>query len=131
MAAYGGDRIVPVVPASEGLRIAMLTGIAIPRRGVRPAAEQLVHREHGERRRHPELTGTDPPLAREVKYLAPLAQQRPEIGQRPKVLQLVRVDDRAHALDLTFRDVEGHHADQSPLAVEEQRPGLPVDLLAA
>src|SRR3712207_8138034 len=41
------------------------------------------------------------------------------------------VDDRAHALDPAVGDVEGHHADQPAVAVEEQRTRLPVDLRAA
>src|SRR5918999_6413980 len=67
----------------------------------------------------------------ELKNLAPLAQQRAQVGQRPQVPQLVRVDDRAHGLDLALRDVEGHHGDQPALAVEEERTRLPVYLLAA
>jgi hypothetical protein len=63
--------------------------------------------------------------------LVALAQERAQVGHRPQVLQLVRVDDRAHALDLAVGDVEDHHAGQSALAVEEQRTRLPVDLLAA
>jgi hypothetical protein len=47
------------------------------------------------------------------------------------VAQLVRVDDRAHALDLPLGHVEDQHADQPALAIEEQRPRLPVDLGAA
>src|SRR5215207_8989507 len=73
----------------------------------------------------------DPLGARELKNLAPLAHQRAQVGQRPQVPQLVRVDDRAHALDLPLSDVEGHHTDQPALAVEEQRTWLPVYLLAA
>jgi hypothetical protein len=47
------------------------------------------------------------------------------------VAELVRVDDRAHALDLALRDVEAHHADQLAVAVEDQRTRLPVHVLAA
>src|SRR3954447_21281660 len=60
-----------------------------------------------------------------------LAQQRAQVAHGPQVLQLVRVDDRAHGLDLLLRDVEDRHADQPALAVEEQRAWLAVDLLAA
>src|SRR5918995_1246830 len=67
----------------------------------------------------------------EGKGSAPLAQQRAQVGQRPQVPQLVRVDDRVHALDLALRDVEGDHGDQPALAVEEQRTRLPVYFLAA
>src|SRR4051812_47540952 len=63
--------------------------------------------------------------------LASLAQQRAQVTHWAQVAQLVRIVDRAHALDLGLGDVEDQHADQPALAVEEQRPGLPVDLLAA
>src|SRR6266487_2123518 len=63
--------------------------------------------------------------------LASLAQQRAQVAHRPQVPQLVRVDDRAHALDLALRDVEDRHAVQPALAVEEQRTRVPVHLLAA
>ena len=71
------------------------------------------------------LTAPEPDL----KDLAPLAQQGAEVGHLPQVLQLVRVDDRAHALDLTLRDIEDHNADQPALAVEKERTRLPVHLL--
>src|ERR687891_1024887 len=68
--------------------------------------------------------------ARATSVRPPLAQQRVQVGERPQVPQLVRVDDRVHALDLALRDVEGHHADQPALAVEEQRTWLSVYLFA-
>jgi len=40
---------------------------------------------------------------------AALPGRPPGVGYRPQVAQLVRVDDRAHALDLALRDVEDHH----------------------
>ena len=46
------------------------------------------------------------------------------------MLQLVRVDDRAHALDLALRNVEDHDADQAAVTVENERTGLSVHLLA-
>jgi hypothetical protein len=68
---------------------------------------------------------------RGLTNLAALATQRAQVAHRPQVPQLVRVDDRAHALDLALRDVEARHADQPALAVEEQRTRLAVHLLTA
>src|SRR5205085_8621870 len=46
--------------------------------------------------------------------------QPAQVPHGPQVPQLVRIDDRAHALDLAVGDVEDHHADQPVVAVEEQ-----------
>jgi len=54
----------------------------------------------------------------ELTNLAPPAQQRAQVAHRPQVPQLVRVDDRAHALDLALCDVEDRHADRPALAVD-------------
>jgi hypothetical protein len=59
---------------------------------------------------------------RELRNLAALAQQRAQVAHRPQVPQLVRVDDRAHALDLALRDVEDRHADQ-PAHEPDAKPG--------
>ena len=52
----------------------------------------------------------------------------PQFRHRPDVPELVRVDDRAHALDPAVGDVERHHADHALLAVQQERARLAVDL---
>jgi Transposase zinc-binding domain len=51
-----------------------------------------------------------------------------QIADRTNVPQLIRVDDRAHGLDLSGRYVERPHADQFPSAVEEKGARLTVHL---
>ena len=55
-------------------------------------------------------------------------QQRPEVADRPEVRQLIGVDDRVDARDLTGGDIERHHADQPLLCVEKERSRAAVDL---
>src|SRR4051812_19584114 len=59
---------------------------------------------------------------------SPRLHQSLEVAERPEVRQLVGVDDRADAPDLTAGDVERQHADQPPLGVEVQRSRATVDL---
>src|SRR3954464_7971261 len=51
-----------------------------------------------------------------------------EVAERPQVRELVGVDDRADAPDLTAGDVERQHADEPPLRVEVERARAAVDL---
>jgi hypothetical protein len=66
-----------------------------------------------------------PARARELKYLAPFAQQRAQVGQRPQLPQLVRVGDRVHVLDPALRDVD----DITPISLSSRSkntaPGCP------
>ena len=89
----------------------------------------VLHEKDSERRLR--RRGRDPRRGRRVDArLATPTQQRAHIAHRPEVPQLVRVDDRAHPLDLAVRDVQDRDADQPLVAVEEQDAGLTVDLLA-
>jgi uncharacterized protein (DUF1786 family) len=55
-------------------------------------------------------------------------QKRFAIGRSAAVGELVGVDNRADALNLTAADVEHHDADHPLAAVEQQRSGAAVDL---
>src|SRR5262249_42822481 len=55
-------------------------------------------------------------------------QYRCEVADRPEVRQLVRVDDRADARDLTARDLERTHGEQPLLRVDKERSRAAVDL---
>src|SRR5690349_14064323 len=55
--------------------------------------------------------------------------QRPsQIAYWTNVPQLIRVDDRAHGLDLSASYVERHHTDHLPSAVEEKGAWMTVHL---
>src|ERR671911_456436 len=58
-------------------------------------------------------------------------QYRSEVADWPEVRQLVGVDDRDDACDLTAGDVERQHADQPLLSVEKERSRAAVDLHGA
>src|SRR4051812_37994965 len=55
-------------------------------------------------------------------------EQLPHVRNRPQVLKLVRVHDRADPMDASIRDVERHHAHEAAVRSEQQGTGLPVDL---
>src|SRR5215207_1156423 len=54
--------------------------------------------------------------------------ERCEVADWPEVGQLVGVDDRVDACDLTAGDVERHHGDQPLLCIEVERSWAAVDL---
>src|SRR3954471_24347977 len=62
------------------------------------------------------------------RNLPPRLHQCPEVAEGSRVRQLVGVDDRADAPDLTAGDVERQHADEPPLRVEVERARAAVDL---
>ena len=58
-----------------------------------------------------------------------LTHQRPGIGHRSEVVQLVGIDDRADDLDPAVEHVQGQHVDHPAGRVTEHGPRLPVDLV--
>src|SRR5438132_12254256 len=77
-------------------------------------------------RRTPSRTGSTIIAARRTSSRRP--HYRSEVADRPQVPQLVGVDDRADAGDLTAGDLERPDADEPLLCVEEKRSRAAVDL---
>ena len=124
----GTSMAAPLVAGDR--RDAAQAGVRAGEDDPQAAAQQRRRQEQAEGQGRQRWAAERPPVARRPR-LAAFTQQRAHVGHRPQVVQLVRVGDRAHTLDLAVHDVEGRHADEPALVVEEQRTGLPVHLGAA